>query len=42
MLFLPMGENIPIRLQGFYISDDEVKKVVDFTVKQQRPNMMSV
>ena len=36
MLFLPMGENIPIRLQGCYISDDEVKKVVDFTVKQQK------
>ena len=36
MLFLPMGENIPIRLQGCFISDDEVKRVVEFTIKQQK------
>ncbi len=36
MLFLPMGENVPIRLQGSYISDNEVKRVVDFTIKQQK------
>jgi S-DNA-T family DNA segregation ATPase FtsK/SpoIIIE len=36
MLFSPMGENVPIRLQGCFISDDEVKRVVDYTVKQQK------
>lgn len=36
MLFLPMGENVPIRLQGCFISDDEVKRVVEYTVRQQK------
>lgn len=36
MLFLPMGENTPLRLQGCFISDDEVKKVVNYTIKQQK------
>lgn len=36
MLFLPMGENAPIRLQGCFVSDEEVKRVVDYTVKQQK------
>lgn len=35
MLFLPQGENTPIRVQGTYLSDDEIKNVVDYTVKQQ-------
>ena len=35
MLFLPQGENTPMRIQGTYLSDDEIKKVVDYTVKQQ-------
>ena len=35
MLFLPQGENTPIRIQGTYLSDDEIKNVVDYTVKQQ-------
>ena len=29
MLFLPMGENAPIRIQGSYITDDEIKRVVE-------------
>ena len=29
MLFLPMGENDPIRIQGTYISDDEIRRVID-------------
>lgn len=33
MLFLPMGASKPIRIQGAFISDKEVEKVVDF-VKQ--------
>lgn len=36
MLFLPMGENVPIRLQGSFVSETEIKKVVDFTIKQQK------
>lgn len=36
MLFLPMGENAPLRLQGCFISDEEVKRVVDYTIKQQK------
>ena len=33
MLFLPQGENTPIRIQGTFISDDEIKSVVDYTIK---------
>ena len=35
MLYLPQGENTPMRIQGTYLSDDEIKKVVDYTIKQQ-------
>ena len=36
MLFLPMGENIPERIQGAYVSDEELEKIVDYTVSQQK------
>ncbi len=36
MLFLPMGMNKPVRVQGAFISDEDVASVVDF-VKQQQP-----
>lgn len=36
MLFLPSGENTPIRVQGTYIDEDEIKKIVDHTVSQQK------
>lgn len=36
MLFLPQGENIPIRVQGTFISDEEIKAVVDYTISQQK------
>ena len=36
MLFLPQGENVPIRVQGTFISDDEIKAVVDYTISQQK------
>ena len=36
MLFLPQGENMPIRIQGTFISDEEIKDVVDFVIKQQK------
>ena len=36
MLFLPMGENVPQRVQGTYIGEDEIKAVVDHTIAQQK------
>ena len=36
MLFLPQGENTPLRVQGTFISDEEIKKVVDYTISQQK------
>lgn len=36
MLFLPQGENIPTRVQGTFISDEEIKAVVDYTISQQK------
>ena len=36
MLFLPMGENSPERVQGAYVSDEELEKIVDYTVSQQK------
>ena len=35
MLYLPMGQNVPVRVQGCFVSDDEVAKVIDFVCKQQ-------
>ncbi len=36
MLFMPQGENVATRVQGTFISDEEIKDVVDFTIKQQK------
>ena len=36
MLFLPMGESTPTRIQGAWITEEEVKKIVDFTISQQK------
>lgn len=38
MLFLPMGENKPIRVQGAFISDQDVEAVVKFVTDQQGAN----
>lgn len=35
MLFLPMGASKPVRVQGAYISSDDVEKVVAFVAEQQ-------
>ena len=35
MLFLPQGENSPIRIQGAWISEDEIKRIVDYVCEQQ-------
>ncbi len=36
MLFLPMGESSPERIQGAYVSDSELEALVDYTVNQQK------
>lgn len=36
MLFLPMGEIAPQRVQGAFIGDDEIKRLIDYTVEQQK------
>ena len=36
MLFLPMGESTPERIQGAFIDESQIKKVVDYTVSQQK------
>jgi DNA segregation ATPase FtsK/SpoIIIE, S-DNA-T family len=36
-LFLPMGANKPIRMQGAFITDEEIQAVVDFTREQSDP-----
>ncbi len=36
MLFLPQGENTPIRVQGTYISEDEINAVVNHVISQQK------
>jgi len=36
MLFLPMGESSPERIQGAYVSDEELEQLVDYSVKQQK------
>lgn len=38
MLFRPMGENKPRRVQGAFISDSEVESIVTFVKEQQEPN----
>lgn len=36
MLFQPMGMNKPIRIQGAYISDEEVERITEFIKEQRR------
>lgn len=36
MLFLPIGMNSPVRIQGAFITDDEIKRLIDYTVEQQK------
>ena len=36
MLFLPIGVNSPTRIQGSFITDDEIKKIIDLTIEQQK------
>lgn len=36
MLFLPVGASKPVRVQGAFLSDDEVEQTVDFVIAQQK------
>ena len=36
MLYLPFGQNVPVRIQGCFISDDEIKKLIDYVTNQQK------
>ena len=36
MLFLPIVMNSPLRIQGSFITDDEIKRVIDHTIEQQK------
>ena len=36
MLYLPQGENTPIRIQGTFISEEETIAIVDYVCKQQK------
>ena len=38
MLFLPQGTNIPVRIQGTFISEDETKSIVEYVCNQQKAN----
>ena len=35
MLYLPMGANSPTRIQGCYISDEEIARIIAYVCKQQ-------
>jgi len=37
MLFFPVGASKPVRIQGAYISEEEVEKLVDYSKKQKEP-----
>jgi S-DNA-T family DNA segregation ATPase FtsK/SpoIIIE len=37
MLYLPQGESVPIRLQGCYVTDNEVRKITTFVKDEATP-----
>lgn len=36
MLYKPMGENTPLRIQGNFISDDEIERVISYVSHEQQ------
>ena len=38
MLYLPQGESGPIRVQGCFVTDDEIKRITDYCKKQDGPD----
>ena len=39
MLYLPIGQNDPVRTQGTYINDDEIARLIKFTSEQQEGDL---
>lgn len=39
MLYLPIGQNSPIRTQGSYITDEEIGRLIKFTSEQQEGDL---
>lgn len=39
MLYLPIGQNNPIRTQGSFINDDEIGRLIKYTSEQQEGNL---
>ena len=37
MLYYPQGENAPIRLQGVYVTDNEIRKITEYVKSQAKP-----
>nr|BFF00160.1 hypothetical protein GCM10020241_18350 [Streptoalloteichus tenebrarius] len=37
-LYLPMGASRPVRVQGAYVSDEEIAEIVSFTKQQAQPD----
>ena len=42
MLYMPIGVNNPERIQGSFITDGEISKLIDFTKNQQEANYSDV
>jgi S-DNA-T family DNA segregation ATPase FtsK/SpoIIIE len=42
MLFIPKGRNKPLRVQGAFVSDSELKKLVDFVKSQGEPEYLEI
>ncbi|HZG73375.1 MAG TPA: DNA translocase FtsK, partial [Chondromyces sp.] len=40
MLFLNNGSSEPVRLQGTFVSDEEIDKVVEHAIREQEPNYL--
>ena len=36
LFFLPIGMNSPLRIQGSFITDEEIKRIIDYTISQQK------
>ena len=36
MLYLPMGESSPIRIQGCFISDDEIRRLIEYVKNKKK------
>ncbi|MBQ1303535.1 MAG: DNA translocase FtsK, partial [Erysipelotrichaceae bacterium] len=37
MLYIPMGESAPRRIQGVFVSDDEINRITEFVKSQGKP-----